>query len=214
MSSNEVRSPRTSKSISIPNSSSSTLTNVIAATESQSGTLARAAAKIAASSVRLGKTTRKHCANRSFDSSIEFVHLVVEFRTLFEKSLPRQRHRPIGLGAEHFREESPQRAVFGCRRKCETHLIDGKALEDRVQAAVFDSAGKSAAAHYPGFDVQCCSVQPALQDCDLSQRPKLILIARCQQKGSWSIQSLPPLRISKSRAVQIELVGLVDQLQR
>jgi len=79
---------------------------------------------------------------------------------------------------------------------------------------VFNAPRKSTATHHPEVDVHAPILNISEQDSDFPQRPILIFITYGHQKCGWVAQIILPGRLRQTLAVEIKLIGLIDQLER
>src|SRR5262245_104293 len=86
--------------------------------------------------------------------------------------------------------------------------------EESSQALVLDTSGKGAAAHHPGVNAHARGPDLACEGGDLAERSELISVRDTHEECVVSRQMSMPVLIRVAPAVQIELVRLVDQLQR
>ena len=121
---------------------------------------------------------------------------------------------PARILAQKRREEFAQRPVLLRRREAELDLARVSAVEQHLQRLMLDAPRKGTTAHYPRLDRQClCAIELSCDCRDCAQRPKLVFVTYCHQHRALVRHQLVPIRLRVTLAIQVELVGLVDQLQ-
>src|SRR5580704_12570043 len=78
---------------------------------------------------------------------------------------------------------------------------------------MFNAPRERSATHNPGLNSQGLTFELAEQDGNLSQRPVFVLIANGHYKSCGIVQINFPSRFSQSLAVQVKLVGFINQLE-
>src|ERR1700735_720235 len=78
---------------------------------------------------------------------------------------------------------------------------------------MFDATRKRPATHHPGLHPDRLSPNPAQQNRDLSQRSKLVLVVRSHHKSFRIVEIIFPGCVGQSLAVQVKLVGFINQLE-
>src|ERR1700683_1101734 len=78
---------------------------------------------------------------------------------------------------------------------------------------MFNAPRECPATHNPGLNSQRFTFELAEQDGNVSQRPIFVLIANGHYKSCGIVQINSPGRIGQSLAVQVKLVGLINQLE-
>src|ERR1039458_2664407 len=135
---------------------------VMAATESQAATVCCDADGISASR-KSGNTTWKQPASRFPVSSMGFcspqlAHRMIEVRTRLIELCAPQAELCRRLVASDGCKKLLQRAVLGGGHKVEINFLGAGAFKQHLKRLLFDTAGKGAATHDPGFDHQTFSV--------------------------------------------------------
>lgn len=120
-----------------------------------------------------------------------------------------------GRGAsKQFRKEFLRRAIAGGRRKIESNLVSVERFKQKPQTLMFDTTGECPAAHDPGIHRQLAAAFSSTQDDrDLAQRAILILVRGSKEKSRGVLKKDQPIRFAESLAIEIKLVGFIDQLE-
>src|SRR5471030_1756094 len=214
---NDVAPSKSSKSISIPNSSPMTLRRLTWATESHSAIPAAVADGMAAGS-RLGKTVAKQAVSLSLTLSIFRNHLVEHDGALRGEAGGRQIQPAFQRAAgKEPAEKFLKRPI--ARRGPETQGDAAGAIlfEQAAQHLKLDLAAEGAATEDPGIHLHLrlgrAPGAAAGQSGNLAQRSETVLVGGGEQKGAGLLEKRAPFRLRKAPAIEVELVGLIDQLQ-
>src|SRR3984885_16218661 len=78
---------------------------------------------------------------------------------------------------------------------------------------MFDASRKCPATHDPGPHSELLSFNRAQHNRNLSQRSKLVLVVHGHKKGGRIVEKGFPGRVAQSLAVQVKLVGFINQLE-
>lgn len=94
-------------------------------------------------------------------------------------------------------------------------LANAEFVEEVPQAVMLDLAREGPATHDPGLDVWRTAFGNSSQkDSDLAQRAVLILVCGRKKERAGRVEEVKPLHFADALAIEVELVGFIDQFDR
>ena len=111
-------------------------------------------------------------------------------------------------------KEFDDHPIAVCRLQVKNNFRSRKSIKDVLQTVELNPARKCAAAHHPGAYFNCVAIGCAHDHSDRAQRSVFVLVRYGKHKGGRIARSSSPFKLTKALAIEVELIGFVDQLKR
>src|ERR1051325_1763727 len=130
------------------------------------------------------------------------------------ESLAPNLERAVRAAVRELLEELARGAVSVRRSVVQLNLLRAPLLEQVVETPVLDPAAERPATHHPRLDLDDGRLHAAEQGGNFAEGAELVSVRDEQRDRAAPVERVAELGLAQPAAVEVELVGLINQLER